>query len=702
MGILKKRKYQTGGVFGGFDKYELGADDFTGLFKTSGPSTAGGSYQGLKSTGSSSGKTESSNLSGALQSDIQYYTQRKDEIKESIKEGLDRDPDGFDDTAEYESLTRELYSLEKEFLPQMKSMAKLYSTSKTNFMKRNAGDAPAILNGQALVRDVATNEYKLVDEYDLVRNAKQYQLLTAADAATKRQTDSEFSGFTDLGKFATQVMDNAFGQESFDKFLKSRISSMGYVKRNDGKFANAEGDVLDLGGVEYGPDGGMQIKTNSPQILNLISDISNNKGSKATNYSESIATRDLYNKAKNSSVDLTELPDQDIYQLLEQNKTQALVNQLKTSLIVDQGKGGGSGDGSTGSLAFKPVKRNVVSNALVTMDRGRQRMEVDDAIKKEDEGAGSLLYSMPAGKVYNGDQLLNAGYKSAYSPYSKESEEEELINPQLRTLENNSFINNLSENGVVTTVDGKPVMSLVEEGDGKYITTPENSSLYFMIAPIETDASGKEYVNFDNKYSKQVKEATQVVQDYLEKNGVTAEDIALGRDREKMQRVLAEANAEAAKVLGDKYGKTPPNLRLGVAASFDVIYETKRSTKKYKYSKEASQSEKAFLNKITPDTWERFVRKTKAFVPVGQSFWVNSAASDAFGNKFERTFTYNDWMGIMQSSPTTSEEINPSSIISSEQQRKENEKRKVKVENKKRGGKLVPLSSDLEHLLNKK
>ena len=217
MGILVEKKQQGGRIFADTSKMDLGARDYTKLVSLYGAAdrSARGSM-GRTSPATSSAATAKKRLDGALQSDLNYYNTVKRNTESAIAEGLERDPDGFDDTPEYSELTRKLYQLEAEYAPQLKNMAKLFGTSKTSFMKKDAGDSPAVLNDHAIVFDKSANGYTIINQVELIKNANNYDLASVSDVVNKRENDARFSGFTKLGQFATQIMDNAYGQKSFE------------------------------------------------------------------------------------------------------------------------------------------------------------------------------------------------------------------------------------------------------------------------------------------------------------------------------------------------------------------------------------------------------------------------------------------------------------------------------------------------------
>jgi hypothetical protein len=645
MGILVK-KYQNGGSLFNVGKIDMGADDYSKFMSEYGAAATGGgrgsragAFGKTRSIGKTPAERELAALQGGLTSDINYYQTKKKELRDQMDSMLETDKEA-DKTPEYKELLNEFYELETQYLPAIKSMSKLYSTSKTAFGSAKAGNAPAIMGNQAIVYDTEEKKHKVIDAGELVRNATKYQLLTANEVLTKRADNPEFSGFTDLGKASMTLINNAYGQESFTDYIKDRTKAAGYIKQSGSVYKTPDGKTLDFrGGLE---PGNATTKTNAGQLNILYNDLLTNNSS-ANNYVTAIAIQDLYTKAKTNNELYANLDDAKLMEELQKTKEQKLANNINLALIVDTKNGG---TGGVNSLAFKDTKRNVMSLAALRLSKDNKTLEVP-GIKVGDQ-VYSKLMNIPSSKVDKGGDLLEYGFKDINNKI-KDIEEADNIadkNPYLRrTLDNNTFVNNLKEdNAEITTVDGTPIQTLVEDGNLQYITIPPKTQLHLMLAPVEVGENGKERVNFNSDEQRKIDEAIAESYKELEDAGYDAEAIQMDGDKELKQRAIALAN----KKLREK-GVTG-NLKIKMVAAFDVLYYSDKGALKYNYSITASDNEADYLDNINDDVRTSRVRKTKVFVPLSDSFFANMFASDALGSDFVRTLKYNDLMGMQKSS----------------------------------------------------
>jgi len=667
MGILTK-KYQQGGAvnYGDFKNLNMGGFDFTGLLKINENNGNGARPSTRRRSGTS---TLAKNKAGALQSDLLYYDSKKEELNDQIKAGLDANPDGFDESAKYKELTQELYKLENDAV-QMKSMAKLFSTSKTNFLKRAAGDAPAIIGNNAIVYDYGKQKYSTVSNENLIKNSNKYKLLNASDVLTLRQVNPEFSGFTDLGKLSVQIIDNAYGQDSFDKFLKLRIKSAGYVKKN-GKLINSKTEnIIDLGNVDF-DDGGNLINTNSLQLDNLVQDIISNEGSNAGNYLEKVAIKDLYNESKRKESNLKELTDSDIHTEIYATKVANLIGQMKSSIVFDEKPGSEGGPQTIDNLTIEQKRSKVSANAakvaIVTMFKDSHHIEVDSGIDKKSK-AGSILYKVPASPVaiVNGKSILDNGWED--TPV----EEKYLSNnPTIRAIK--------SPTGVVTTADGTNILKMTEDEYEKFVTIDPKSNLYFLIAPIETSTDEGEYVNFESEHAKKIADVITKLYAKLNDAGITQDDISSGKDKDKLLEALQIAEAD----LREADASIPTNIRFGIAAAFDVLLQAKNAYEDYKYSSPVTDEQETFMNSVEENHWfNDNPIKVKGFIPIGQGFWDAMYADNLFGKDFKLDYTLIDWLNLLnkKTSPMVSSQFYGEGLMKSEAQ---------KIHSKKTGGKLL-------------
>jgi len=653
MGILVRKRQEGGSLFDIGEVY-MGEDAFSNfLDKTY--SSKGGSSRGRSGYRGSSGRygktateKETASLTGALPSDIKYYQDRKNTLKTEMETMVKEDANATS-SPDYKSKMQEYYKLETEFLPQMKLMSKTYSTSKTAFGNAKAGDAPAIAGNEAVVFDKGDKTFGLVNIEELVRNAPKYQLLSASEVLTARQDNPQFSGFTDLGQKSMQIINNAYGQASFDKFVKDRVKSAGYYKDNSGKWVTPEGQPLSLQGQIK--EGGKSIKTNAYNLNMLMDDILSNTGSNANTYVRNLAVRDLYNQSRTNNDLYVDAPKEELNSMMAETELEKLNSQIGISLFVDEKKGSGSGSGGGaggygGKDALRSIKRNQMAIANATMMKDKAPIEIEGRDK-------NYVFDAPSAEVQQGSQLIEMGFKKANeaadgdrTKYDEIGDDNEYAR---RTLKNNEFIQSMKgSHAEITTVDGTPIKDLTTDNNEQFVTIPPNTSLHLVLAPVEVDTEGNEHVNFNSAEKQKLDEAIKKAYDYLEDHNMSREELVFSGGDAKMQQEavnIANKFLEKAGVKGD--------LRIKVVAAFDVIYESARDKKSYKYSRATTEEEAEFLNDINDDIWTRRARKTKAFVPLSESFYSNMFSSNAFGADFEKDFTVNEWIGMLKTKNET-------------------------------------------------
>ena len=688
MGILV-RKYQQGGELYYSKGTNFGNDVYREyMYKTMGAASGYGSRapSAYKSGSSKSGtgktpeEKEATALTGALSSDIDFYKEKKSQLSQELEELSKKDAE---DTPEYKQKLTEYYELETEYLPKMKAMAKLYSTSKTAFGSKDAGDAPAIANGMAIVYDTSDKEYKVVSADDLIKNAKNYQLQTAGEVLTKRANDRSFSGFTDVGKAAELIINNAYGQKSFDKYVQSKIKGLGYERKN-GVYTSPDGDVLSLdGGINGGDKTGKTTKTNAQNVKLLFNDILGNDGSFASSYVTNLALRKLYNRSRISD-DYKDIDDTKLNEALAKERYETLKSNLRSAIKVDQkdqtGKGG-SGEGSIDP--GKPKYSNVMEIGAARLLTNKEHIEVenDDALNLE---GYTRLYNVPAANIDLGGKLMELGYedtnKALKGDYTSNMDDKADDDPYLRrTIDNNTFVKRMAgSNGVITNVEGVPLVDLTDGKSAQKITTPRHTNVHLVLAPVE-EKNGRAYVNFNSDYANKAQAAIEKTYKELEDEGITREVIALGRNKEAMKKAeeLANKNLKAAGV---------NNLTIRLAAAFDVLYEAENKGET-NYSWKASDEDSEFMNNINDDVWTRDVMKTKAFVPVSDSFFANMFAEDAFPSEFRRHYQGKNWEAILKEKNET--DFDPASGAGGISNHMMEEERKQAAKKEQEGGKLA-------------
>jgi len=641
MGILV-RKLQSGGSLFDVGKEDMGAFVHEGFIQRL-PGGAGGHTSGSRRSSGRTGKTaqekETDNLMGGLSSDIKYYQETKDSIKSQMDAMIEADPNA-DKNPEYKSLVNKYYKLETEYLPQIKSMAKLYSTSKTAFGNAKAADAPAIIGNDAIVYDKENKLHKVVSNEELVKNAPNYSLLTANEVLTFRQSNPEFSGFTDLGTTAMEVINNAYGQSSFDKSIKEKIKLAGYVKKN-GRYQTKSGEPLDLTGQIQGNDG--ETKTNAYNLNMLVDDLMGGGSASASNYLNAVAVKDLYNKSRSDNETYANLNDEDLAIALGEGKKDTLMKNINYALFVDEDADGGGTGNSVGDQ-LKTVYRNPITVANATLFKEPTHIEIEGAAS---DPLFNKVYNTPAAEIPKGTQLLNDGFAEANkaaeagdNDYDETGDDDPY---KRRTLDNNKFINKVKDSSAeITTVDGQPISSLATDNNVQFVTIPPNSKLTMLLAPVEKDEKGHEKVNFNSKEQQKIDRAIDKAYEYLEKReGFSRQDLAVGGDSKEHARAVKIAN-EFLRNEG-----VTGNLEVKLVMAFDVLYESAGDKKKYKYSMWADDQEADFLNKVNDDVWTRRVKKTKAFVPISESFYSSSFASDALGSEYQMKYDVGTWEGML-------------------------------------------------------
>jgi hypothetical protein len=680
MGILIK-KYQKGGGLFSVGEVDMGEKDHTTFLKDNDASMVGGKsgrssgYRGH--TGKSAADKQMDLLKDGLTSDITYYQAKKDALLAQLKDMQETD-DNAEQTPEYKTLLNEYHKLETQQLPAIKRMAKLYSTAKTAFTKKGASNAPAITGNQAVVLDAKNGVYKIVSNEELVRNAPNYQLLTANEVLTERASNPQFSGFTDLGRVADTIINNAYGQESFSKYIKQRVSNAGYIKGPTGAYTAPNGKVLDIRGtIASGDD--MKTKSNLPALKEIYSDILANNNS-ASNYAEALAVQDLYNKSKQQNELYSEASEKDLYSKLIESRDDVLARSLNSALYVDQA------DNSSDSFMFKDVKRNVVNLAALRMAKNREQIEVP-GIKSSSEMT-NMLFNTPASTIDKGSELLEDGFKYAYEAaggkekrgdYDSAGDSDSYAR---RTIDNNSFINNAKDpNAMITTVDGTPLQSLVTNGNMQFVTIPKGTKLYIMLAPVVTDTDGHERVSFNSKQQQLLDSAITEAYEELDREGYSQEALSMSADRELKAKAVKKVNEKLV-----EKGVNPDNLKVKMVLAFDVLFEVDSDKKGYRFMTGASPDESKFLNDVNDDVWTRRVKKTKVFVPLSDSFFSNMFANDAFGSDYVRTMKYNDLMGMMKKSNESN--YKPSNLAKTRAQEQYNKNKDTK--SMEDGGELEP------------
>jgi hypothetical protein len=643
--VIIKKLQQGGSIYADTSKVDYGARNLMDLFKTNTQvprqsESPFGSRKGQNNT-----PTTDDKIPEGLQSDIDYYVNKKTEIENKISklllDGIDND-----EKAEYEQLLKDKYALESVVKPKIKSMYKLFQTSKTKFANSKAGDTPAIIDNNAIVIDKDEKLYKIVPVNELVKNANKYDLLSASQAFSNRMNDYRFSGFTNLGTTADRIINEAYGSSEFLKYINDRIQKLGYTKLGRSKLKLPSSAVISFDDIKFDEFGNISTKTNRENLKALAYDVLGDPNSNAFRYMYNNAADEVYNEVKSGSTKIKS--DRELQEKINYKMISNLLRFMKGSLFVDQSKEPNEFDGGL-SLAdkLKTVKRSVYNIATSKLLTETKELGVAPGIEKE-SNAGELLYKVNSVEIPKSQMLLDNGYKEA----TKTNADDDANLNNKRILKNNQLINTLKDgNSYISGADGTPIDKMVDDGDIQYITTPKDSRMYFLIAPMEKTEDGKYVVNFENTYYKNMPGIIKEVFAELSQK-ITPEEAASGKHIKELQAAVKKIDAKLR-----KSGGIPDGTKLGVALAFDVIINMDDSYEDYKYSKDASSNEDDYLYAISPNWFERNTKRMTVFAPVGRSFWNIVLSPNVMGPEAEANFNLIDWLQTFKKdySPDVSE-----------------------------------------------
>lgn len=520
---------------------------------------------------SKSGSTEQP-LKDGLPSDIKYYQLKKNQLTSRLEEIM-LDDVSADETAEYNRIIQELHELETVYKPQIKGLHAMYKKAEAHYLKEDAADLPAITNGMAFVVDMDAmdsynsgdkssyqNIYKMVNTTDLLKDAKKYKLLYATDVLREKANNPFFSGFTKMGEYATSYLTNLYGQDSYINSINKKLAHLGYTKQKN---------------FIVGPNGEIRSsdltkKTNAPQLKQLLKDVSSDFQSMQSQYIYNTTIASLYRQSVvEGGLDLGKKSDKELKEILSKSYSTNLENSVMHALISDMelSDEGGSPAGASRDKLGKDRKYNIVTVAASRLGNEEEsgiEFPIDDGSSKT-----SLLYSAKNAYIDNGYKLLDLGFKMG-----TDENDEQLP----RFLKNNQIVNNmLAGVGKISTLDGKDLYDIT---DPEYVTIAPGTNVHLVLAPIER-RKGKDYVTFDSEYSQKMAEAMDKVYVAWAEAGVDRVK-ALNDEKEKKR-----AQAISEKILKETFKadniKPPKNLRLGLAAAFDVIYMAEGANKNYKY-----------------------------------------------------------------------------------------------------------------------
>ena len=688
MGILVKKRQQGGSIYSNPEYIKFHALLSSGGAKGSGSSNRNYVKPDRGSRTSSTASTDEK-LDGGIESDIAYYKAMQMKNAKAIKDGLE-DID-FDDSSEYKALLEEKHYIETVMQPQMKSMASLYKSTRNRFDTKDANDGLAILQGEAIVKFVAQNEkgeqyhdYKLIPEKTLLENPEGYEVLTAGEVSNLRSNNMRFSGFTALGKKAMLLIENGYGSKSFNKELKGELSRIGYIKNKVGLQTTKDKKILDFLHMPF-EETGLVTKTNATNVRSIYESLINNNNTNLNNYLRNNAIKSLQKQIFSGEIKVDDKTNMNM--LIHNKAASMLAMTLKQSVMVDAAKEAKENSSNSSSKKERSIFTGNISVAKLLGNK-KKFLEVD-FVNDKDRELSSLINKVPAAHIAKDDELILEGFEKT-APLNSDGDA-----TAPRTLYNNTFINAVLGGGEtkVTTADGHDILKQVDDNDENYITIAPRPKMHMILAPVETDEYGKEYVNFKNEFTPLVIKAISNTYDRLSKEEhLTAEDVASG-SIEAVNKVQQIAKEEMSKLVKGKSGKIP---EIKISIMLDVVYESDRNTRDYDYKIPFTPADKTYLKAAidTPFDFSDFTAKTKAFAPISSSFWARMQASkNAFDERFMFDYTPDAWEAALKKSGKVSP-LNISGITDSESARRYAEQKK------KDGGKLISLEEITELLFN--
>lgn len=676
MGILVKKKQQGGSIYGDPRYLVLNAD-----FPMQMPSS-GGSPRAIKPTAPSTSKGKGKDFTGFLQSDIDYYWKKDAAIKQSLREGLDKHGDNFDDMPEFKTLMAEKDQLERVFYPAMKNHADMYKKNIQvyNSNSVDAGDEPAIVNGQAIVYSKPDQTYKVVGVEDLLTNAGDYQLMKGSNVVNLRQKDYRFSANTPAGQIADQILGNAYGHTVYNEQVDKAVKIAGYNKE-PGRFIGPGGQILNLDDLKFNENGTFLTKTNVPQLnalrRTILSDDSN-----MTNYLEGRAISNLYKGIRKGSVKMDE--GTDVNKLLNRSIDAQLASTLTNKIYEEQSN---LREKEAGSGKIRKYKGNYPRLAMVTMFNATTNVEVPKSIN-EDDNVSTMINSMPAAFVYKGADYLNDGYGDD----NKTDEDDGANDFNRRTLANNTIIMSdvLAGESLISTANGMPLNDLVEDKNDlqEAIIPKKDPKLHVMLAPVITRPDGKQVVNFQNDYNMEMIKAIENTYARLSEEGITSQDVMAG-DVNIVKRAAEISREELRKVVGDVREGVP---EIRAVYAFKVQYEANAEAEEDPNAGWTPKDGGDELYNILSESkyWKR-PKETFVFAPISLSYWSAIQTPESVEEDLRYTVDSDLVQGIRMSSPLVTKKYTFDKLASTIAER-------MKTKKKKQGGKLQS-SDELINLL---
>jgi len=642
MGILVKKKQQGGRLYADPNFIKLNVEDKGGR----GPSSQGTNYGAgavkQPTLDKSKVETEADKLEGLLPSDIAFIQGERTDIENKLAAGY-ADPN-FDSTPAHDALIKRKYDLEI-LVSQMGAMSKSFHASKTKFQTANAGDAPAIIGGRAIVQvknsdpKDQTRKFALVTYEDLITNAKSYELKTNQDILTERFNNPDFSGFTQLGLASNQLIEEAYGEQSFNKDFDANLNNVGYIK--------GKGDFVDvttkkdigLGDFVFDEKTKMVIKTNLPQLKQIFNSLRSGD-SHITSFLEKKAIANLHKGIVNGNIDIQ---NQKIDDLVNLSLETQLLTKLRTILTQDEYSKTTADNNNDKDT--KDRKATIMSLAAATLLTGDSKVEIGNPDNISDPSVPNLMFKMPTVHISGGKQFLDWGYRGNKNTEDKANEAEDNI----KAISNNFLINDMigGNETDITTFNGTTIESLAN-GGLDHVKIAANPNMKLTLAPCVKSDDGKWIVDYTNEFTPAMLKAIQATYAEILASGNSQIDIAKA-DEKTIKKFEEMAKVNLQKFL--KPGIEAPEIKAAVA--FNVYYSAKSDDIadnpdngwNAEYSK---MSDIASPSKLR-NYFTHYGKETVAFVPLSSTFWRDMQMHGAFSSDFERIIPSADYEGIMKS-----------------------------------------------------
>lgn len=675
--ILVKKK-QSGGLFAP-SQMNFGVKDFSGLLQQYDTRDSYRGTAGRSSGTKSSGATASGGPSDGLSSDVQYYNSKKSAIKAEMEKGAE-DPN-YTNTEAYKQLAKDWYDLDANYLPAIKSKQKLYSTGLTN-LRASGFNAPAVHNGEVIVTD-SNGTPRVISDMELMKNPNAYNIMTVGDAATKRASDPTFSGFTHAGELVDALMNNAYGQGSFDKSLTSNIKRLGYTKVDGRKVQKDGGDPFDIDAVTFDGDGTrFSVKSNKGQIADLLDNMMLSASPAEKNFVSAMALQQLHSKAKRGTeVNTKKMSQGDLAELINSNVGTYLFKQLRPAIKQSAGLGpteGGTTDDDKWGKANKDINNIQFAELLMMNNKGT----IEHVIGVDNK---SLLYKVPSAKIDKGDLLI---YRDGFVGAGHKKDEDMDESEQGKNLMNNTFIRNATGSlDNLSLADGTQLKDVLMEGNMKLATVDPSTSLYTLIAPIK-QINGVDVVTFESEYEVQLMEATTAAMQIFKDLEVSDEDLIEDSGSEKVREAEKRVNAVFQELTDRSSG-----LKLGFALAFDAEFITTKEGKDNPLIDADSKWADGLKSRVGEKGGNKAAH-AKVFMPMGSTFHASLFSPDALGADYKMRLTNSTANAALKSSTNVkvggsyTEDLILSYVTD------------IKGKNKKEGGKFAT-ADDINEIFSK-